>query len=147
MHISELKKSKFLTKGDVTPPILVTIRGVEPVNVAAEGAPEDLKYCVQFDEVEKPLVLNSTNGQIIAGITGSEDSDGWFGKQIVLYFDPNVSFGGKLTGGIRCRAPRTQAAPATKPQPVHQSAPAAKPATIPKAVAEAVEEGDTNVPF
>ncbi len=79
-----------------------------------------MKWCMAFNEVEKPMVLNSTNGQIIAAITGSEETDNWIGKKIVLYDDPNVSFGGKLVGGIRVRAPRGKAAtaPAPKPGPV-----------------------------
>ena len=102
--IADLKQSKFLTKSDVTPPVLGTIRGYEQLNVAMEGAPQEMKYSLHFNELEKPLVLNSTNGQIIAGIFKSDDFDAWIGKTIVLYFDPNVSFGGKLTGGIRVRA-------------------------------------------
>ena len=38
----------------------------------------------------------------------------WLGQQIVLYTDPNVSYGGKLVGGIRIRAKRKAAAPAPK---------------------------------
>jgi hypothetical protein len=44
-----------------------------------------------------------TNGALIAAITHSEESDGWIGKQIMLYNDPNVMFAGKLVGGIRVR--------------------------------------------
>ena len=125
MNVSELKQSKFLTKNDVMPPVLVTMREVTPVNVAKEGAEPDNKFALHFDELEKPLVLNSTNGQIIAAITGSQESDGWAGKKIVLYNDPNISFGGKLTGGIRCRAPKAgsvvadakQGAPAPTAEP------------------------------
>lgn len=134
-NIHDLKKSSFLTKMDVTPPILVTIRGYEQVNVAKEGAPPDEKYALNFNECEKPMVLNSTNGQIIASITGSEDFSDWIGKQIVLYNDPNISFGGKLTGGIRARAPRNQ----PKPAPASVAAPAPAPA------APSVE--DDSVPF
>jgi hypothetical protein len=133
MNVSELKQSKFLTKNDVIPPVLVTMREVTSVNVAKEGAEPDNKFALHFDELEKPLVLNSTNGQIIAAITGSQESDGWAGKKIVLYFDPNVSFGGKLTGGIRCRAPKAGSVVAD----AKQGAPA--PA--------APVEDDSNVPF
>ncbi len=115
MHISGLKQSKFLTRADANPPILVTIEEVYQDNVAKEGAPEELKWCIKFTEHEKPMVLNSTNGQIIAQIVKSEETDTWPGHKIVLYDDPNVSFGGKLVGGIRARAPRGQAAKAVKP--------------------------------
>lgn len=73
-------------------------------NVALEGEPEDLKYCLHFKEDVKPMILNSTNAQLIARAVGSEETEDWPGKQIVLYNDPNVSFQGKLVGGIRVRA-------------------------------------------
>lgn len=140
MKVSELKSSKFLKKDDVGAGVLVTIAGVEQVNVAKEGAPEELKWCMHFNELDKPLVLNSTNGQIIEQITGKDDSDDWTGTKIVLYNDPNVSFGGKLTGGIRVRAPKVKAS--AKP------APKAKPAPEPEPEVPANDEqaGD-DIPF
>lgn len=113
-NISVLKSSKFLTKGDVEPPVLVTITSCTEMNVAKEGAPEEFKWVLHFAETEKPMVLNSTNGQIIAGFTGSDNTDDWTNRKIVLYHDPNVSFGGKLIGGIRARAPKNLQ-PAAKP--------------------------------
>lgn len=142
MHISALKQSKFLTRAEVGKGMLVTIREVFQDNVAKEGAPEELKWCIQFDEAEKPLVLNSTNGQIIASITKSEDTDNWPGHKIVLYDDPNVSFGGKLVGGIRVRAPRNQPAAAPKPA---ATKPAPAPAPDPYEAQPAAPDDD--VPF
>jgi hypothetical protein len=37
---------------------------------------------------------------------GSDNTDDWIGKQIVLFVDPSVSFAGKIVGGIRLRAPK-----------------------------------------
>lgn len=109
--VRDLKSSKFLKKEDVGEGVLVTITRVSRENVAKEGAEEDLKFCLHFDEFDKPMTLNSTNGQLIAQITGVEDDieKGWVGKQIVLYADPSISFGGKVVGGIRVRAPKTNA--------------------------------------
>jgi hypothetical protein len=107
MNVNQLKQSKFLTRSDVGKGVLATIRGdVYQENVAKEGAPEDLKWVIEFEELEKPMVLNSTNGQLIAHITKSEESENWRGHKVVLYDDPSVSFGGKLVGGIRIRAPK-----------------------------------------
>ena len=135
MHISQLKQSKYLTRGDVGSGVLVTIKDIFQENVAKEGAPEEMKWCMSFNECEKPMVLNSTNGQIIATITKSEDTDSWPGHKIVLYDDPNVSFGGKLVGGIRVRAPRGQAAKAAlsapKPAPVAEPQPEASDDDVP----------------
>lgn len=141
MHVSQLKQSKFLTRGDVGRGLLVTIREVFQENVAKEGAPEELKWCIQFEEHEKPMVLNSTNGQIIAAITKSEDTDGWPGHKIVLYDDPNVSFGGKLVGGIRVRAPRNQ------PVPAKTAAPKPAPAPQPDPYDAQPETPEDDVPF
>ncbi len=145
MNISQLKESKFLKKEDCGQGILVTINRVEELNIAKEGAPQEFKWCIFFDELEKPMVLNSTNGQIIAQIAGSEESGPWTGHKVVLYHEPSVSYGGKVTGGIRVRAPRNQparAAPAPAPAP-------AKPMTQPRpAPAPApADEGDSGVPF
>lgn len=108
--VNDVRSSKFLKKEDVGDGMLVTIRQVHQENVAKEGAEPEIKWCLTFQEVEKPMVLNSTNAQIIGKITGIEEDIEieWVGKQIVLFNDPNVSFGGKLMGGIRVRARRDQ---------------------------------------
>lgn len=110
-RVSDLKQSKYLTKEDVTPPVLLTISGYEQVNVALESQAPDMKWALTFQEEQKPLVLNQTNGAIIQGITESDDFDDWVGRKIVLYNDPSIIFGGKMVGGIRVRAPKGQAAP------------------------------------
>ena len=109
---SEMRESKFLKKDDVGRGVLVTIAGCAQHNVAMEGAAPDKKWCLAFHELDKPLVLNSTNIQLCEMICGSDDTDRWVGRRVVLYTDPNVSYGGKLVGGIRVRAPKPTAAPA-----------------------------------
>jgi hypothetical protein len=101
--ISEMKSSKFLKRDDVGDGVVCTITGVSQENVAKEGADPEMKWCLHFANLDKPMVLNSTNMQLIAKFTGSEDTDDWEDKKIILYDDPSVSFGGKLTGGIRVR--------------------------------------------
>jgi len=100
-NVNDLKSSQFLTKEDVEPPIVVTIKGYKEQNVEMEGEPERKKWTLFFHELDKPLVLNMTNGQRIEVITGSPEFDDWIGKKITLYNDRTVSFGRKLTGGIR----------------------------------------------
>ena len=122
-----MKKSNFLTKTDCGPGILVTVSGCKQENVALPGAPEELRWCLFFKEQEKPMVLNTTNAQIIAAVCGSENTDDWNGRKIVLYNDPNISFQGKLVGGIRARAPRIQSAALSKAAPEPVPAPARPP--------------------
>jgi hypothetical protein len=147
MNIAGLKQSKFLTRADVGKGSLVTIKQIFQENVAKEGAPEEFKWCISFDETEKPMVLNSTNGQIIASIVHSDETDTWVGHKVVLYDDPNVSFGGKLVGGIRVRAPRNQpATPAQAPTHGILGKPASKP-TMPVEPQLENDPGDSEVPF
>src|SRR5574343_1370313 len=104
---STMGTSKFLKKEDVEGPKLVTIAGFQRVNVAQEGEEPEQKWTVSFDELEKPMVLNSTNRAILERTFGP-DTDDAIGKSIVIYVDDNISFGGKLVGGLRLRAPKTK---------------------------------------
>lgn len=117
---SEMRESKFLKKEDVGRGMLLTITGCIRKNVAKEGADAELKWCLTFQEEDKPLVLNAINIQLIEAITESDDTDYWVGKRIVAYTDPTVSFGGKVVGGIRVRKPKATAPPPAPPkhQPV-----------------------------
>lgn len=120
--LSDFKDSKYLTKDDVNPPLLLTMTGIHQENVAMQGQPEELKWILTFKEHAKGLVCNSINAQLIAGATGSEDTDGWMGKQIVLFVDPTITFGGKVTGGVRARAPKNRVqTPPPAPAPVTET--------------------------
>jgi len=134
-RVGEMLPSKFLKKEDCEPAILVTIAGVEQQNVGTDEAPED-KWVLLLEET-KPMVLNSTNLQLLSKIFNSDDSDDWIGRKVVCYSDPNVSFGGKLIGGIRVRA--SKAKPSAEPQ-APQSKSKAKPAP-------AAEEDDSDIPY
>ncbi len=119
MKLSEIVPStgKYLKKEDADPAILVTVKAFSQEDVSAQGEPPELKGTVHFHEVEKPLVLNQTNAQLMAiatGLSGDSDETEFIGKKIVLFNDPTVSFGGKITGGIRIRAARNQPAPAPR---------------------------------
>ena len=109
MKATAMIPSKFLKKEDVDPPKLVTIMSLKQANVAMDDQQEDMKWTVRFKELDRPMVLNSTNIQLIVKATGTDETDEWIGKQIVIFNDPNVSFGGKITGGIRIRAPKNKA--------------------------------------
>lgn len=115
MKVSEMLPSRFLKKEDCPAPVLVTI-----ANITEEVMDKDTgetKWTMHFQEFDKPLALNSTNIQLAAAICGSDDTDDWFGKQVILYNDPSIMFAGKITGGLRLRQPKNQkpAKPAPKP--------------------------------
>lgn len=130
--LSEMLPSKYLKRSDFPEPELVTIAGIVEVNVALPGEEKRMRWCVKFAEHDKLMVLNSTNLHVLATVAGSDDSDDWEGVKVVVYDDENVSFGGKLVGGLRLRAPQRKAKPAAKP-----ARPAAPPA----------DDLDDDVPF
>ena len=107
---SDMIESKYLKQSDIDGEVIVTIQKVGRGNVAQEDQPEDLKWMIRFTEFKKPMVLNTTNIQLLEKACG-EDVDGWSGQEVILYVDPNVSFGGKLTGGIRVKSAKPAAAP------------------------------------
>lgn len=130
MHISEIRESKYLKKEEVGNGLVLTIDSLEQKNLAKENEPEEWKYVLNFQDCDKPLVLNSTNAQIIAMITGSEETDEWTGHQIELYHDKTIAFGGRLVGGIRVRAPGSAQAPIKRASP--KSGPLKHPAGPPR---------------
>jgi hypothetical protein len=94
-------QSKYLKTADVPDPVIVTIIKVGKVNLAKEDAAPEYKWAIRFKEFAKPMVLNSTNIKIAEKVLGSDDTDDWAGKEIVLFTDDNVTFGGELVGGLR----------------------------------------------
>lgn len=116
-NINSMMPSKYLKKEDCPAPALVTIRSFSHENVAPQGQPEEKKWIMHFNEFENGMVMNSTNLQLCSQAIGSEETDDWIGKQVVIFNDPNVSYAGRLTGGIRIRAVRRKAAPPPAPRP------------------------------
>lgn len=109
MKTSELKQSKYMKKEDCGEDgILVTIAGLKQENVAPDNKPEELKWILHFNGDHKPLVLNGTNTKLIEKALGSDETDDWLGKQIVLFNDENVEYMGEVVGGVRCDVTRTK---------------------------------------
>ena len=114
-NINQMIESKYLKQADLDGEVDVTIVKVGQMNVAREDEQPEMKWAMKFQEFKKPMILNSTNLQLLAKACGSEESDDWIGKKVIIYADPNVSFGGKLVGGLRVKLPVTKRqAPAVK---------------------------------
>jgi hypothetical protein len=146
--IHELKSTKFLTKELVGKGMLLTIKGWHEDTV---GVPPEPKTCLDFEETDKPLVMNNTKFDVVAQICGSDEINEWNGYRIVCFLDPTIENRGKVVGGIGVRAPRI--APAPSPPGPRPSAPKpapARPAPVPVSVAEDAEPPEaeeSDVPF
>jgi len=105
--------SKYLKQTDVGEDgVVLTIRGFKQEVIESDDG-EEMKVILYFVEPDyKPMVLNKTNSQLLGKATGVNTAGEARGKQIVVYSDPSVGFGGKMTGGLRIKRYST-AAPAS----------------------------------
>ena len=122
MRKGEALPGKYLSKDDFPTPTLVRIRLVTLEMVKSDRGPDEQKPVVYFKDpsnasldLSRGVILNVGNWEACEEITGEDDSDNWLNKQIVVYVDPDVTFGGKKVGGVRIRA--SQAPVAEPPLP------------------------------
>jgi hypothetical protein len=115
-------QSNFLKKDDVGEDgVILTIKGFAHETIKGDNGDEEKVIMHFVEEGYKPMVLNSTNATVLGKITGAATAGEARGKQIVVYDDPSVSFGGKVTGGLRLK--KVQGAPA-QPRAATQRPPA-----------------------
>ncbi len=126
--VSEMIQSKFLRKEDFDEDQVCTIKSVQLEEMQQSN---DTKWVLYFSEHAKGMVLNTTTIRVLEKAFG-DDSEAWIGKRVKVYVDPNVSFQGRVVGGLRLMPPRV-AAPA-------------KPAARPAASAPHEEFSD-DIPF
>lgn len=117
--VGDMIESKYLKQSDVEDELLVTVEKVGKQNIAKKDDEPEYKWLIRFQELPKPMVLNSTNIKRLAKACGSDDTDDWTGKQVILYVDPDVEFAGNVVGGLRIRAHRQ--APPTRSVPPKQT--------------------------
>jgi hypothetical protein len=131
MQRRDMLPSKFLKQSDFDPvgTILTISHATQKQNVAKSDEAPDLKHVLFFHEMgDVGLVLNAHNTNFLFDELG-ENSTEWSGQEVVLYVDPNVTFGEKRVGGLRLRthaayqAPRA-VAPRPASAPSHEVAPA-----------------------
>lgn len=96
--------SAYLKAKDITAPRTVTVSAVELVEFRDDekgGTRQSL--CIGFKELDQLVVTSKTSlGQLIE-IMGTDESDNWIGKKVVLFNDESVMFHGKRCGGLRFR--------------------------------------------
>jgi len=116
MNLNDFRNSTYLTQTDInslSPQQRQVI--VDHVEAKKVGDEKYLKLVTYFASLGKGLVTNITNGEVLAEISGSTDTDDWHGTHVEIYVDPNIGFGGKRTGGIRLRP-----TPTKEPQSVEE---------------------------
>lgn len=101
--------SKYLRKEDVGEDgVILTIKGFAQETINGDDG-DELKIVMHFNENYNPMIVNKTNSQLIPLATGATKTGEAVGKEIVVYNDPTIAFGGKITGGLRIK--KLQGAP------------------------------------
>ncbi len=100
--LNDLFPSKYLKASDIPEEedLAVTITHLTREELGRDEKKES-KPIVYFQEVEKGLVLNTTNGKTIANLYGPKVED-WYGKRIALFVDEVEAFGERVPA-IRVR--------------------------------------------
>lgn len=120
MKLSEAFPSNFLKADDLGGRnVTVEIEDASFEEIG-QGRDKESKIILKFVGKEKKLVCNKTNANTIAKVVGSDDTDDWPGKKIILT-TREVDFQGTPTLAIRVslQKPGAAAAPA-KPEPADQ---------------------------
>ena len=103
MKISKYRSSKWLKKEDVEA-LSPEQRRTEVVSIEEEQVGDDLKPVVYFKGIEKGWPINMTGLEVLAELTGSQDTEDFDGTKVELFVDPDVRYAGKRVGGIKLRS-------------------------------------------
>lgn len=101
MKLTEAFPGAFLKAADLQGKRVPVI--IDKVDMEDIGGEE--KPVVHFKGKDRGLVLNRTNANMIAEITGSDETDDWVGVSIILYC-AKVDFQGRRVDAIRVDAPK-----------------------------------------
>jgi hypothetical protein len=85
MHYQAYRDHKYLGEWDFAEgDRLVTIDRVEQGLIERDEGPPERAPFMYLREFERPMIVNSTNGALIAAMYGSPDTREWEGKRIWL---------------------------------------------------------------
>lgn len=104
-HYKKLINPEYLGEYEFQPgeEKLVTIKAIDVNEITGTGGKKEDRPVMHFHEQVKPLILNSTNFKTLTKLFQSPYIEDWAGRQITLYGDPTVKFGGEIVGGVRIR--------------------------------------------
>lgn len=110
--VKDMIVSKFLRKEDFDEDRVMTVKDCKLEDMPGDSG--DQKWVLYFREEAKGMALNITSIRVLEQAFG-DDTDHWIGNKVKVYVDPNVSFQGKVVGGLRLMPPRKKAAPPPPP--------------------------------
>jgi hypothetical protein len=97
-------ESKFLKHQDLQgADMVLTIARVTREGIKDKDGTEKKKFILYFRELDKGLVLNTTNMKILYSLFESDESEDYIGKRITLWEKTDIEMGGEIMSGIRIR--------------------------------------------
>tara|TARA_R100000808_G_scaffold19628_1_gene42535 strand:+ start:2782 stop:3111 length:330 start_codon:yes stop_codon:yes gene_type:complete len=90
---SEISPTPHLSAADFDGEMALTMKFVSNAVKVGSGEDADFKHVLYFEELERGLVLNTTNRVTIAGMYGQKVVD-WKGKKVTIY-PTTTSIGGR----------------------------------------------------
>jgi hypothetical protein len=103
MNISTFRKSQWLRKEDVAT-MSAAQRRTAVERITEEKVGEDVKPVLYLKGIEKGWPANITGLEVLAEMSGSQDTDDFVGLAVEVYVDANVRYQGQKVGGVKLRA-------------------------------------------
>jgi len=125
MKQNEAYPSKYLASADVIvngqpKRIAVTFETIELEQITSRDGGTETKPVARFRGKDKRMVINKTNWERITSLLGSDDSDDWAGKSVVISAE-KVRMGGKMVWGlVVIGKPKPGSVPVPPPPVVHE---------------------------
>ena len=120
MKMNDVFPSKWIKAEDLgDDEVQLKIAGVEMEELTNEKGQKDNKPAARFVGQDKRLILSKTNWQRIAAQHG-DDSDGWIGKVITLYAEPEAKSDSGYAARVKVPKPKAVGSlvkPAAAPAP------------------------------
>lgn len=110
MKVGEMFPSKYLKGSDLTGPVTVTIAGIEKAELYRPGEGKTTAWVLYCERASKGIILSRPLAAGIAQALGSDETNDWPGRQIVLYPQP-MRVGGRDLVAIRARAAKNGSDP------------------------------------
>ena len=83
--------------------VVVTVKGVGTAKVTGQSGRKEDCFVVNFNEFDKPMILNRTNAKAIEKVSESGMVEDWVGTRVVLYVEKGVKAFGDVVDALRIR--------------------------------------------
>ncbi len=83
--------------------LTLTVGAIEKKTVSAKkkDAPDEVLLIAKWVEDYKPMIVNVNNSKVLVAFSGSHYVEDWIGVKVDVYFNPDVTYMGETTGGLR----------------------------------------------